>query len=88
MPGDIAQQTPPFAHHLQQTAASHVVMLSNLEVLGQFLDTLGQDSYLGTRPAGIVLVCLHALNGGSLLFLCYHVQAFYQMAVSKASRAT
>src|ERR1039458_6331728 len=61
-------------------------MLVGLQVLGQFLDSLGQYGHLSTGTTSIVLMSLRAFNGGGFLFGCYHnVQSFYQIAAPSAS---
>lgn len=74
--GDVAQQTAALANHLQQAAAGHKVMLVSLQVLGQLFDTLSQDSHLCAGAAGVVLMCLRALDGRSFLLRFNHVQVF------------
>ena len=74
---DVAEQTAALANHLQQTAASHEIVLVNLEVLGQFLNPLRQNSHLRGRAAGIILVRLRALDSRSFLLSCDHVYTHF-----------
>ena len=52
----IGQQITAAADHLEQAAAAVVVMLVGLEVLGQVVDTSGQQSNLDLRRTGVTLV--------------------------------
>ena len=52
----IGQQIAAAADHLEQAAAAVVVMLVGLEVLGQVVDTSGQQSNLNLRRTGVTLV--------------------------------
>ena len=70
---NIAEQTAALADHLQETAASHVVMLVGLQVLSDFLDAFRQDRNLGTGTTGVILVYLRAFNSGCFFLRCNHV---------------
>ena len=52
----VGQQITTAADHLEQAAAAVVVMLVGLEVLGQVVDTSGQQSNLDLRRTGVTLV--------------------------------
>ena len=52
----IGQQIAAAADHLEQAAAAVVVMLVGLKVLGQVIDTSGQQSNLDLRRTGVTLV--------------------------------
>lgn len=70
---NVAQQAAALADHLQQSTASHVVMLVSLQMLGNFLDALSQYGDLGAGPAGIVLMYLRAFDSGGLFVTRNHV---------------
>jgi len=60
--GNVLEQTAATADHLQQTTASHEIFLVDLEVLGKFLDALGQNTDLYACTTGILGVYLGVFN--------------------------
>ena len=51
---DIVQELAAQADHLQKATTGVVVLLVRLEVVGQFVDAVGEDGDLHFRRAGIV----------------------------------
>ena len=55
---EVPEVSPAFADHHQQPSAAVVVLLVDLEMLGQVVDTLGEQRNLDFRRTGVV--CMHA----------------------------
>ena len=53
VPSEVLEQFPALADELEQTPAGVMVPFMGLEMLGQQVDTLGQDSHLNRRGTGI-----------------------------------
>ena len=58
----VIQQPPALTHHHQQPATRTVVFLAVLQVLGQMVDALGQQSNLHVGRTGVLLVQLELFN--------------------------
>ena len=56
------------ANHLQQAATAVVILRMILQVSGQVVDALGQDSNLNLGGTGIALVGSILLHNGGFLF--------------------
>ena len=64
----IVQKISSVTNHLQQTTAGVVILLVNLDVFGQFVDPLGEDSDLYFRRTGILLVQTVSLDNCCFFF--------------------
>src|SRR5438270_741686 len=53
---EVVEQAPALRDHLEQPPARVVVLLVSLEVLGQLVDALGEQSDLHLRRAGVAFV--------------------------------
>ena len=73
------------ADHLQKTAAAVVILLVHLQMLGQAVDTVGQNSDLNFGGAGVALVS-GLLGNDGLLFLGGH--GFFTFLKIKFGRDT
>ncbi len=56
------QQAAALAHHLEKAKARMVVLLVEIEVLGERLNALGQKRDLDLRGTGVARVGLKALH--------------------------
>ena len=65
----VSQHGTALTNHLQQAAAGVVVLLVNLQVLGELLDAGGQNCNLNLRGTGVGSVGAVCLDNGSLVFL-------------------
>lgn len=72
----IGQQITAAADHLEQAAAAVVVMLVGLEVLGQVVDTSGQQSNLDLRRTGVTLV-----EAALAMMGCLSIADFWLMGI-------
>ena len=70
--GHIVQQTTALTDHLEQAHTGVVVLLVHLQVLGELIDPLGEDSDLHLGGAGIALVGLVVLDNSCFLVLGNH----------------
>ena len=59
---EIVQQLAALCDHHQQTATRMVVFLVQLEMVGEFVDTLGQQCDLNRGRTGVALVLLEFFN--------------------------
>jgi hypothetical protein len=66
---EIVEEPPPLADEHEEPAPGMVVLLVDLEMIGEVVDPLGQDGHLDIRRAGIGLVPLELFDD-LLLFLC------------------
>ena len=64
---NILQVALALTNHLEQTTASGKILLVDLEVLGQFLDVLGQNAHLYGRATGVFFFGLQTSNNRLLL---------------------
>src|SRR5205085_7124110 len=55
-PAEVAQQAPPLADHLLQSAAGRDVLAVHAQVLSELLDARGEHRDLDFRRAGVALV--------------------------------
>ena len=62
----VVQQAAALADHLEEAAAGVVVLLVDLEVLGELSDALGEDGDLDLRGTGIRLVRAVGFDDGGL----------------------
>lgn len=56
-------------NHLVQTSAGVVILLMNLQMCGQILDSLGENGNLNLRRTGISFVKLVCFDDCGLFFL-------------------
>ena len=70
--GKIVKQASALTDHHQKTAAGVVVVLVNTQVLGQLVDSGGQDSNLDLGRTGVAGMGCVLLNDSSLFFLAHH----------------
>ena len=68
----IVQHAAALTNHHQQTTTGVVVVLVGTQVIGQLIDTSGQDSNLNLGGAGIAFVSSVLQDNLSLLFLLNH----------------
>ena len=66
----IIQQAAALADQLEQAAARVIVFLMRLEMIGEFVDALGQERHLNFRRTGIRSVCLVLRNNVQFSFFC------------------
>jgi hypothetical protein len=64
---NVLQVALALADQLQQAAAGGVIVLVGLQVLGEFLDTLGHDAGLHGGRTGVVFASLQVFNDTLLL---------------------
>lgn len=64
----IIQQTAALANQFEQSTARMIVFLMRLEMIGEFVDALGQERHLNFRRTGIRSVCLVLRNDVQLSF--------------------
>ena len=64
----ISQQVSSVTYHLQKTTAGVVILLVNLDVFGELVDSLSENSDLNLRRTCVVLVKAVSLDYGSLFF--------------------
>ena len=69
----VVEHIPALTDHLQQAAAGVVVLLVDLQMLGQVGDTAGEDGNLHLRGTGIALVGGVLEDDLLFLFLTDHV---------------
>ena len=55
-------------YHLQKTTAGVLILLVNLDVFGELVDSLSENSDLNLRRTCVVLVKAVSLDYGSLFF--------------------
>lgn len=82
---EVIKHTTTIADHQQQTTTGVVIMLVLLEVLGQISDTLGQQSNLDLRGAGVTLVGSVSLDD-FLLFLSRKCHGILLMVAARCTR--
>ena len=66
--GEVAEQTTTLTHKQQETTTRVVVVLVLLEVLGELLDSRGEDGNLNFRGASITRVRCVLFDDGLLAF--------------------
>src|SRR5205085_2279925 len=70
---EVVEQAPALRDHLEQPPARVVVLLVSLEVLGQLVDTLREQSYLHLRRPRVAFVRLVLVDDAFLYFRrCRH----------------
>ena len=52
----VVEQVSSVTYHLKQTASGVVILLVNLDVFGQLVNSLGEDSDLNLRRTRVVVV--------------------------------
>ena len=65
----VVEKLTTTAHHLQKTTAGVVILLVNLDVFGELVDSLSENSDLTLRRTCVVLVKAVSLDYGCLFFL-------------------
>ena len=71
---DVLQETLALTNELQKTATSRKIFFVHLEVLSKLLDTLGVNTNLYSRAAGIGFVALQILDSCLFFLTCNHTQ--------------
>ena len=61
-------------NHFQQAAAGMMILLMDLQMLGQVADPLGQDGDLYLGGTGVLLIQAVCLNDCAFLFLLQHIR--------------
>jgi len=69
---EVIQETPPLADHHQQPTTRTVILLILLKMLGEMIDTLGEQSNLHVCRTGIALMELKITNR-----LCLGLHVFH-----------
>ena len=70
--GQVVEQVAATANHLHQAAAAVVVVLVGLQMLGQVVDSSGQDSDLNLRRTGVAFVQAVVYNDLGFFFFSHH----------------
>jgi hypothetical protein len=66
--GQIGQQTAPLSHELEKSSPRVEVVLVSAEVIGEPVDSLGEESNLNFRRTGIIRVRAKLSNDRFFLF--------------------
>ena len=72
----VVQQTAALTDHLEQALTGVVVLLVDLQVLGELVDALGKDSDLNLGRTGVVCMGLVGFDYSSLLLFGDHFLIF------------
>ena len=73
---EVFQQVSSLTNHTEKTAVAVEVLLVDLQMLGQGVDTVGQNGYLYLGRTGITLVRLVLVNDLLLDFLLHFLFTF------------
>ena len=66
---EVVEQISSLANHLQQAAAAVVILLVGLQVLGEVVDSLGENGNLNLRGTRVALVGRILFDNCGLFFL-------------------
>ncbi len=67
---EVIQQTSALRDHLKQAAPRVIVLLMSLEMLGQLVDSLAEQSDLHLRRTRITFVCTKFADDSFLCLFC------------------
>ena len=70
--GQIVQKAAALTDHLVQAATAVVIVGMNLQVLGELIDPLGEDSHLNLGGSGVSGMGAVGLDNGGLLIFLHH----------------
>ena len=76
--GKVVEKTAALTDHLVHAKTAVVILLVDLEVLGQLSDALREDGDLDLRGTGVVLVGLVVLDNNGLLVFGNHFLRSFQ----------
>ena len=80
--GQVVQKVAALTDHLQQAEAAVIVLVMDLQVLGELIDALGENGDLDLGRARVRLVGAVCLDYGSLFFLRDHGKNILSFLIS------
>jgi len=68
---EIIQETTALSDHLEQATTGAVILLVDLQVLGQLVDALGQERNLNVGRTGVFFMQAHVFDRGFFVCFCH-----------------